>query len=75
MASAESQDSSGSASSVQHHMKAVLADGAVHLFNKAKTTVRPFEQSSFLITRAPYRFSRHPMYLGLVVLLIGVVTS
>ncbi len=51
----------------------VVSIWANHLFDKAKTTVQPFEQSSRLIIRGPYRFSRHPMYLGLVVLLIGVV--
>ncbi len=42
------------------------------IFKKAKTTVNPFERSSRLVTEGPYRFSRHPMYLGMVVILIGL---
>ena len=42
------------------------------IFKKAKTTVKPFERSSRLVTEGPYRFSRHPMYLGMVVILIGL---
>ena len=42
------------------------------IFKKAKTTVKPFERSSRLVTEGPYRFSRHPMYLGMVAILIGL---
>lgn len=56
----------------------LLAAGAVlnvwsdQMFKKAKTTVKPFERSSRLITEGPYRFSRHPMYLGMVLILVGL---
>ncbi len=55
----------------------ILAGVAVNfwssnLFDKAKTTVKPFEQSSDLVTEGPFRFSRHPMYVGMVVLLAGL---
>jgi protein-S-isoprenylcysteine O-methyltransferase Ste14 len=46
-----------------------VADGALH---KAGTTVKPFQESSALITGSVYGISRHPMYLGFVLLLIGV---
>ena len=36
------------------------------------TTVKPFEVSSALVTTGVFRFSRHPMYLGMVFILIGV---
>lgn len=45
------------------------ADG---LFKKENTTVKPFEKSSALILEGPFRFSRHPMYLGMVIALLGV---
>jgi protein-S-isoprenylcysteine O-methyltransferase Ste14 len=47
----------------------IWADG---LFKKENTTVKPFEKSSALILEGPFRFSRHPMYLGMVIALLGV---
>jgi protein-S-isoprenylcysteine O-methyltransferase Ste14 len=47
----------------------LMADAALR---KAKTTVKPFEESSALVTSGVYRISRHPMYLGFVFILIGV---
>jgi protein-S-isoprenylcysteine O-methyltransferase Ste14 len=46
-----------------------IADSA---FRRAGTTVKPFQESSALLTDGVYRFSRHPMYLGFVLILIGV---
>jgi len=45
---------------------------ADRLFTREQTTVKPFEQSAALITDGPYRLSRHPMYLGMVLILIGI---
>ena len=45
------------------------ADGVLR---KAGTTVKPFQESTALITNGAYHISRHPMYLGFVVLLSGV---
>ena len=42
------------------------------LFKRARTTVNPFETSTRLVTSGPFRFSRHPMYLGGVLMLIGL---
>lgn len=47
----------------------IIADNALH---KADTTVKPFEESTALVTSGAYRISRHPMYLGFVLVLIGV---
>jgi protein-S-isoprenylcysteine O-methyltransferase Ste14 len=47
----------------------VVADRA---FRRAGTTVKPLEDSAALITSGVYRFSRHPMYLGLVLILVGI---
>jgi protein-S-isoprenylcysteine O-methyltransferase Ste14 len=41
-------------------------------FHQAGTTVQPFEGSSCLVTDGLYRFSRNPMYLGMVLILLGV---
>jgi protein-S-isoprenylcysteine O-methyltransferase Ste14 len=46
----------------------IMAD---NLFHKVGTTVRPFEESTTLVTAGLYRFSRNPMYLGFVFILIG----
>lgn len=45
------------------------ADGA---FKKVGTTVKPFQESSVLVTTGAYGISRHPMYLGYVLILLGV---
>lgn len=47
----------------------LVADRAFH---RAHTTVKPFEESSVLITNSVFRISRNPMYLGFVLILIGI---
>ena len=47
----------------------VVADQA---FKRNYTTVKPFEESTSLITTGIFRLSRHPMYLGMVLILIGI---
>ncbi|MEJ2055043.1 MAG: isoprenylcysteine carboxylmethyltransferase family protein, partial [Calditrichaceae bacterium] len=46
----------------------LLADRA---FKIKKTTVKPFEESSVLITTGVFRISRNPMYVGMVMILVG----
>lgn len=41
------------------------------LFDRTGTTIKPFEASSTLVRQGPYRVSRNPMYLGMVVFLFG----
>jgi len=50
----------------------IAADAFVR-FRRAGTTVNPMEPSnaSHLVTEGVFRFSRNPMYLGLVLLLVG----
>jgi protein-S-isoprenylcysteine O-methyltransferase Ste14 len=47
----------------------IVADGALRL---GGTTVKPHHESTALITNSVYSISRHPMYLGCIVLLSGV---
>lgn len=43
-------------------------------FRKAETTIIPFQESSSLLVTGLYRYSRNPMYVGMVAILIGVAT-
>jgi len=45
---------------------------AAGMFRSAGTPVIPFERSTTLVTTGIYRFTRNPMYLGLVIMTIGV---
>ena len=47
----------------------LAADRAIRLAN---TTVKPFEESSALITDGVYGFTRNPMYVGFAGILMGV---
>lgn len=51
---------------------AVLNLVADREFKINKTTVKPHEVSSFLITTGLFKVSRNPMYLGMVLVLIGI---
>jgi protein-S-isoprenylcysteine O-methyltransferase Ste14 len=46
--------------------------GSAGLFRRAGTPVRPFETSTALVTGGFFKFTRNPMYLGMVLALIGV---
>lgn len=47
----------------------LLADQA---FKRNHTTVKPFDEPTHLITTGVFRLSRHPMYLGMVLILGGI---
>jgi protein-S-isoprenylcysteine O-methyltransferase Ste14 len=49
----------------------LLADRA---FKKHDTTVKPFEESTALVTIGVFQVSRNPMYLGFVLILAGIAT-
>ena len=40
-------------------------------FKERGTSVKPLEESAFLVTTGVFRLSRHPMYLGFVLILVG----
>jgi protein-S-isoprenylcysteine O-methyltransferase Ste14 len=39
---------------------------------KNRTTVKPFQESNALVKDGAYRVCRHPMYLGFVLILLGI---
>ena len=41
-------------------------------FKRASTTVKPFEPTTALIESGPFSFSRHPMYLGMLLIMSGI---
>lgn len=43
-------------------------------FKRHQTTVKPFDSSSILITEGVFQWSRNPMYLGMTLILLGIVT-
>ena len=50
---------------------AVIAGWGLTTFRKARTTTVPGRTSAELVTWGPYRFSRNPMYVGLVIAYLG----
>lgn len=50
----------------------VLVLWGARSFSRAGTTIKPFQDPSALVTGGPYRYSRNPIYLGLVLALIGI---
>ena len=45
------------------------------IFQRRKTTIVPGQQSSELVTSGLFRISRNPIYLAMVILLVGVAVS
>src|SRR5262249_22700966 len=48
-----------------------LGAAALARFRRARTGVRPFSDATSLIVDGPYRFTRNPMYLGMLAMLAG----
>jgi len=42
------------------------------LFGMAGTPIKPFEESTQLVTKGMYQVTRNPMYLGMVLILLGI---
>jgi protein-S-isoprenylcysteine O-methyltransferase Ste14 len=50
----------------------VLNLWSVSLFERNGVGIRPFSFTPALVARGPYHVSRHPMYLGLVAIVLGL---
>jgi protein-S-isoprenylcysteine O-methyltransferase Ste14 len=50
---------------------AFIAGWGLVIFRRARTTTIPGRVSSQLVTWGPYRFSRNPMYVGLITAYLG----
>jgi protein-S-isoprenylcysteine O-methyltransferase Ste14 len=62
---------SKTAGTVLFAVGAGVAGWGLVLFRKAKTTTVPGKLSGKLVTWGPYRFTRNPMYVGLVLAYLG----
>jgi protein-S-isoprenylcysteine O-methyltransferase Ste14 len=47
----------------------LVADRA---FKEHQTTVKPFQESTVLVTTGVFQFTRNPMYFGIVLMLLGI---
>ena len=48
---------------------ALMVIWAANFFSKVGTTIKPFKQSTQLVTRGLYKYTRNPMYLGMAFIL------
>jgi len=48
-----------------------MAAISAHLFKKAGTGIKPFDEATTLVKDGFYRYSRNPMYLGMCLMLTG----
>ena len=49
----------------------LLAFNSIARFIRAKTGVVPFSESTTLITEGFYKYTRNPMYVGMLLILVG----
>jgi protein-S-isoprenylcysteine O-methyltransferase Ste14 len=53
---------------------AVVTAASARLFDRLQTAVKPFEAARVLVVEGAYRYSRNPMYLGMILTLAGFAT-
>jgi protein-S-isoprenylcysteine O-methyltransferase Ste14 len=51
---------------------AALLASAIRLFRRAGTAIPPWEPSTTLVTTGVYRLSRNPIYLGMILIYVGI---
>lgn len=61
----------GAVGGVLFALGAMVAGWSLTIFHKARTTTVPGRISASLVTWGPYRVSRNPMYVGLVLAYLG----
>lgn len=45
---------------------------ASYVFRQAQTNIMPYNDPDNMVTNGPFRLSRNPMYLGMLLVLIGI---
>jgi protein-S-isoprenylcysteine O-methyltransferase Ste14 len=50
----------------------VMALTCTYLFRQKNTTIKPFQESSYLVREGLFNYSRNPIYLGMIITLLGV---
>jgi protein-S-isoprenylcysteine O-methyltransferase Ste14 len=53
----------------------LFAFRAKRMFQRAGTPVNPFHRPAVLVTAGPFRYSRNPMYLGVMAGILGVAVA
>ena len=48
---------------------------AFRLFQKKETPVVPTDKPTTVVSDGPFRFSRNPMYIGIILILLGIACS
>ncbi|MCD2424770.1 isoprenylcysteine carboxylmethyltransferase family protein [Niabella pedocola] len=48
-----------------------LSAGSALLFRKSGTHLRPGARATFIVVKGPFRYTRNPMYAGLLIMLMG----
>lgn len=49
----------------------IMASVSAAMFRKAGTGIEPFDDATTLVTGGFYRYTRNPMYLGMILMLAG----